>query len=130
MKLFGQTIRLLEANLDRRTHRHRLISRNLSNIDTPGYQGTRIFFEENLRKALDGDVMPTQLATTHANHLPEGVKKAFSEAPSEFLTDGDVQIDIEMAKLSENNLMFQAMTQLLNKKYEVLKTAIKADQGA
>lgn len=129
VELFGKTIQLLEANLDRRVHRHRLISRNISNIDTPGYQGTKIEFEESLRKALDGDILPTKMAVTDPKHLPAGVEKAFSQAESVYKSFGEVHIDIEMSKLSENNIMFQAMTQLLNKKYDTLKTAMRDGQG-
>ena len=53
-KLFDQTTRLIEANLDRRVTKHRLTSRNLANVDTPYYTGTGLEFEKQLRAALEG----------------------------------------------------------------------------
>lgn len=128
-KLFDQTINLVEANLDRRSASNRMISRNLANIDTPHYEGTGLEFEKQLRDALEGGVVPTSVARTHENHLPAADPKAFSNAGPAYKNTGPVHLDIEMSKLAENNIMFNAMIQLLSKKYNLLKTAI-ADGGS
>lgn len=125
--LFGLTTDLLEANLDRRATQHRLIARNLSNIDTPNFRGTGLEFEKQLRAALGdgkGGAAEAAVVRTHPNHLPHGDGKRFDEADSRYVDIGPVHLDIEMAKLAENNIMFNAMIQLLSKKFTRLKTAI------
>ncbi len=129
-KLFDQTTRLLEANLDRRTTSQRLMSRNLANLDTPNYEGTGLEFEKQLRAALEGGVLPASVARTHPRHLPLTPEGPFSQAGPEYKNTGPVQLDIEMSKLAENNIMFNAMIQLLNKKFSVLKNAINEGGGS
>ena len=128
-KLFDDTTQLLEANLDRRATKHRIVSRNIANIDTPNFQGTGLEFEKQLRTAIEGGVMPTNMARTNPMHMPYDTGKPFDSAEPEFKDIGPVHLDIEMSKLAENNIMFSAMIQLLNKKFSRLKEAIKANSG-
>jgi flagellar basal-body rod protein FlgB len=128
-RLFDTTSRLLEANLDRRVASNRLISRNVANMDTPGYTGTGLEFEKQLRAALDGGVLPPSLARTDPGHMPFEPEKPFSQAAPEYKETGPVHLDIEMSKLAENNIMFSAMVQLLTKKYATLKAAIADGQS-
>lgn len=128
MKLFDQTTNLVQANLDRRNTVQSLASRNLANLDTPGYEGTGLEFEKQLRAALDGGVLPPSMARTNARHLPLEPERPFAKAAPVYMNTGPVNLDVEMSKLAENNIMFNAMIQLLNKKLSILKTAI-ADGG-
>ncbi len=122
--LFDRTSELIEANLDRRTTRHRLIARNLANIDTPNFRGTGLEFEKQLRAAISGDNKPVVMVRTHPGHLPHRSRKPFSDAEPRYMDIGAVHLDIEMSKLAENNIMFNTMVQLLSKKFLKLKTAI------
>lgn len=122
--LFDRTSQLLEANLDRRATRHRLVARNLSNIDTPNFRGTGLEFEKQLRAALENPTAGVSMARTHAGHLPKDDNKPFASPAPKYKDTGPVHLDIEMAKLAENNIMFSTMTQLLGKKFMRLKTAI------
>ncbi len=123
-KLFDVTTNLLEANMDRRVRAHRLISRNIANVDTPHYRGTGLEFEKQLATALEGGVLPPTLARTHPNHMHYEPPKPFSQAAPVYKDTGPVHLDIEMSRLAENNIMFNAMVKLLNKKFDLLKTAI------
>ncbi len=128
-KLFDQTSELLHANLNRRSASNRLVSRNIANIDTPNYTGTGLEFEKQLRTALSGGIVPPTLNRTDPRHISSGDSgEPFSNAQPVYKNTGAVHLDIEMTKLAENNIMFNAMVQLLNKKFTLLKTAI-ADGG-
>ena len=128
MKLFDRTSELLQANLDRRGTAQNLMSRNLANVDTPGFRGTGLEFEKQLRAAMEGGVLPPSMTRTNPRHLPVEPPRPMDSAAPEYKDIGPVQLDVEMSKLAENNIMFNAMVQLLNKKYTLLKTAI-ADGG-
>jgi len=122
--IFDTTNQLLQANLDRRTRSHRLIARNISNIDTPNYRGTGLEFEKQLAKALDGGVLPASMVRTNPMHMPQEDPGPFAHAKGRYKDTGPVHLDIEMTKLAENNIMFNAMVQLLNKRLSGLKNAI------
>jgi flagellar basal-body rod protein FlgB len=118
-KLFDQTIGVLEQSLDIRSPRHRVISSNIANSETPGYEAKDIPFQRILERSMNQySILP--LKQTHPRHLPEN-----SSANLEVETvPGGVNIDQEMAKLAENNLRFQAEVQALLKKFEALKFTI------
>ena len=118
-KLFDQTFGLLERSLDIRTPRQRILSSNIANSETPGYEAKDIPFEKILERSMNQySLLP--LKRTHTNHLPEGM---VTEIMAETVPGG-VNIDREMAKLAENNLRFQAEVQALLKKFEALRTTI------
>jgi flagellar basal-body rod protein FlgB len=118
-KLFDQTSGLLERSLDIRTPRQRILSSNIANSETPGYEAKDIPFEKILERSMNQySLLP--LERTHTNHLPEGM---VTEIMAETVPGG-VNIDQEMAKLAENNLRFQAEVQALLKKFEALRTTI------
>jgi flagellar basal-body rod protein FlgB len=118
-KLFDQTIGLLERSLDIRTPRHRVLSSNIANSETPNYEAKDIPFQKILKRSMNQySILP--LKQTHPRHLPETMS-----ADIEVETvPGGVNIDQEMAKLAENNLRFQAEVQALLKKFEALKFTI------
>jgi flagellar basal-body rod protein FlgB len=118
-KLFDQTTGLLERSLDIRTPRQRILSSNIANSETPGYEAKDIPFEKILERSMNQySLVP--LKRTHTNHLPESMD---TEIMAETVPGG-VNIDQEMAKLAENNMRFQAEVQALLKKFEALRTTI------
>lgn len=127
--LFDTTSQLVQANLDRRSTAQALSSRNIANIDTPNFEGTGLEFQKQLKAALDGQVLPTQMTRTDPGHLPSGKEGPFANAPGEIKDIGPVHIDIEMSKIAENNIMFNTMVTILTKKYGMLKTAITEGGG-
>ena len=127
--LFDQNIQLLNANIDRRVTRHRLIARNIANLDTPNYTGTGLEFEKQLRSAISGGILPTSMSRTNPSHMPYENPGAFGDAEGVYKDTGPVHLDIEMSKLAENNVMFNTMITLLTKKFSKLKTAMGSGGG-
>lgn len=121
-RLFDQTIRLLGNVAGYRIDRHGLLTSNLANIETPGYKTRDLSFEAQLRAALPD---PNQLALrrTNARHLP--VYDATGRIQPQIISGGEVDIDKQMAKLSENNLLYSALVQILGSKYKSLREAIE-----
>ena len=68
--------------------------------------------------------LPKSMTRTHPAHLPLNEPKPFDQAQGEYKNTGAVHLDIEMSKLAENNIMFNAMVQLLSKKYTLIKNAL------
>ena len=118
-KLFDRTIAVLEQSLDIRTPRHRVLSSNIANSETPNYEAKDIPFQKILEGSMNQYSL-LNLKRTHTKHFPEGL---ITDMMVETVPGG-VNIDQEMAKLAENNLRFQAEVQALLKKIEALKFTI------
>ena len=132
--IFNTTIRLLEKNLDLRARNQNLISANLANAETPGFIPKSLTFEGELKDALKsrGGESP---AVTHPLHIPLRGKSAgldrvqgtvVEEPDGSVGHDGNgVELETEMGRLAENQIMYNATIQLAVKKFEGLKMAIK-----
>ena len=82
--------------------RETALTNNIANADTPGYQRQEVNFESALQGAMNGGEPPSQVEfqteTAAAGTGPNG---------------GCVSVDQESAKLAENGLDYQALTQVL-----------------
>ncbi|MGI5836053.1 MAG: flagellar basal body rod protein FlgB [Chloroflexota bacterium] len=120
-------MQILQNSLSGLSQRQRLIANNLANIDTPGYRSFDVPFEQVLERTItNGPDLPLQL--TSAGHIgaPSGTMPSLTavQSPSVLRTDGNgVDVDAEMAKLSETVIQFNAVTQLLSAKLAILQSA-------
>lgn len=132
--IFGTTVDLVSKSLDLRAKNQNHISANLANAETPGYIPKTLSFEGELKDALKGKGNATP-AITHPRHIPlkgkaanlEGVQGEVIETPAVNIgRDGNgVELENEMSKMMENQIMYNASVQILGKKFEGLKQAIK-----
>jgi|APIni6443716594_1056825.scaffolds.fasta_scaffold689892_1 flagellar basal-body rod protein FlgB len=132
--IFDTTINLLGKSLDLRAHNHSRISANIANAETPNYTPTALSFEKELQGALrnKGEATPS---VTHARHIPlrggvgslELVQGSVVETPagSPGLDGNKVELENEMQRMVENQIMYNADVQFLNKKFTTLTLAIK-----
>ncbi len=119
-KLFDRTNEVLQRSMDIRTSRHRVLSSNVANSETPDFHSQDIPFEKIVERSIEAQSV-IALRRTHENHFPGGLQFEIEvETGSE-----PVNIDKEMAKLAENNLRFNADVQALIKKLEGLRYAIE-----
>jgi flagellar basal-body rod protein FlgB len=133
------SIPVASKGLDAYAHRGRAIANNIANVSTPGYQRIEVSFEEQLRRALDKEL---NLAgtRTNGNHLflgrPE-LEHVKSEGyrvtePIDLTNPGEinnVDIDIEMAKLAENEIAFNFATAFIKDRTSTIGEAIKGDRS-
>lgn len=133
LSLFDTDIHLLKKTLDLRSANQRIIASNIANADTPGYTPARFEFEQELQQALQGK---GAAQITHPGHIPLGASDLSSvtgtisrDQDTTGIGDGNgVNIDQEMLTLSENELMYESATQLLNKKLAMLSYVIQGGQ--
>jgi flagellar basal-body rod protein FlgB len=139
--IFGTTVELLGKTLDLRAKRQELISANLANVDTPGYTPSDISFEAELKGALQngGQQTPATSMAMAANprFIPlkgrggsatlDQVRGDLVEIPGKNTgPDGNgVEMEGEMERMVQNEIMYNASVQLLTKKFEMMKQAIK-----
>ncbi len=132
--LFGTTVTLLGKSLDLRARNQSLISANLANVETPGYKPTSLSFEDGLKEAMESGNRGTPVHTEpgfiplhgEATRLESVSGEVVEDKTASMGLDGNgVELDAQMSKLAENQIMYNADVQLLNKKFEWLKLAIK-----
>jgi len=99
--------------------RHRVIANNIANVDTPGFQARRVVFEEKLKNAL-------RVANTKENLQNITPEIRIDDVTRSLREDlNNVDIEKEMVRLSVNSLRYSIYIQLLDKKLEKIKLAIK-----
>jgi len=132
--IFSTTVELLGKHIDLRARNQNLIASNLANVETPNYVPKSLVFEDELQGALKGGVKGTP-AITNSRHLPlkgagnrlQSVTGRVVETPAKTPgKDGNaVEIENEMSRLMENQIMYNASVQILAKKFEGIKTALR-----
>jgi len=129
--VFTDTLQRLEKNLDLRSRKHDLIVSNIANKDTPGYKAFDLIVEEEIKGLSNKENL--ELARTHPMHTKaKRVRQndyQISTITNNSYTTGNkensVDLDREMGKLAENNLMFNVTSQIISKKIIGLKNAIQ-----
>lgn len=128
--LYGKSS-VLEKSLNAAWARNDVISQNLANVDTPEYKRKDIAFEEFLNDSMGKTSLEGNL--TDKRHIPinsgnvEKIEPALVEdnSDSSMRIDGNnVDIDSEMANLAKNQIKYNALIQMINGSYSMIKSVI------
>ena len=132
--LFDPTISALNQNLNLRLENQNVISANIANADTPGYKAKAVSFEQAMRDAMEtGENL--HLETGDAEHIGskgvEGVRADVYDDPNgiESLDGNTVDRSAEMAKMKENEILYNASIESLRKKLGMLEYGISEGGG-
>lgn len=131
---FDPTIGALNTALNLRTLNQSVISSNIANADTPGYKAKAMEFEGALRDAL-GVEGHLPMETSDPRHIvhreTDPVEPEIFDDPNgvESLDGNTVDRANEMAKLSENQLLYDASAEMLKRKLGMLKYAVTEGGG-
>ena len=113
MALVDSTQQVLEAAMRGSWLRQTALTNNLANAETPGYQRQEVNFESTLQSAMDGgqpvDQLQFQAETVPTETGPNGA---------------GVSVDQESARLAENGLDYQALTQVAGARNSMIRSAI------
>lgn len=119
-----KTINLLEKSLDVSARRHRIITNNITNQDTMGYQPKALDFRKTLEQELEKG--PGPVTRTHSKHLKHRSKPArlARDRAAGQPGSGPFDIEKEMTNLMENNIKYRTSVEMLIRKMGILKNAI------
>lgn len=124
IRLFDKAIDRLTTGLEYTSRRHEVLTRNVANMETPGYKALDVTFEDFLRPArvAAGDVQQVNIGSGRPGDPRAQVVYATDGPPRE---DGnDVNLDRQMARLAENTLFNHTLVQLLASRFATVKQAI------
>ncbi len=132
MTIFDRTMQLLERSLDLRGARQQVIAANIANEETPKYRATDLNFGQALANAQRGK-LPITLVSTNQNHIgPKGtgyqqVVGRIEEVPAGDmpLDSNSVNIELEMAKMSDNAQQYNTAAAIISMRFRQLMTAIR-----
>lgn len=110
---------IIKNGLDASALRQKIISSNISNVNTPGYKSSRVDFENVLQKAMTGR---GSLVKTHVKHI--GLDEVSEVTAKVVTTEGhtmdengnNVDIDREMVNLAANEIYYNALIEQVNRK--------------
>src|SRR5208337_4941174 len=104
---------ILEHMLDVAAFRNKVLTSNIANADTPGYKAKDISFQKEMEKAAGAE---------------ERAGFDIYESPTTMPNrDGNtVNVDIEMAKVAENTLIYDTAVQLMAMKARMKKNILSA----
>jgi flagellar basal-body rod protein FlgB len=111
--IVDSTQQLLEAAMRGSWQRQTALTNNVANADTPGYQPQEVNFESALQGAMDSGEAPGQVQF-------QTLTKPQEAGPN----GGAVSVDEESAKLAENGLDYQALTQVIGARNSIVRAAI------
>lgn len=130
--LFNFADRLQMASLDQRLKRGEVITANIANAETPGFRALGYDFEEQLA-ALANIEGRTKMQTSSDKHYrTAGTTQSGKIEPDVFVEptesvgeDGNtVDVDAQMAKMAQNQILYRSAVEMLNRKSGLLRYAI------
>ena len=132
MELLDKTMQLLHRSLDLRSARQRVIASNLANEETPGYRANDLQFAQQLQAAHQGRFPPTMAVTQHQHIGLRGqgyqtVTGKLAEVPAGDLPldANSVNLELEMAKSSDNAMQYNAAASITAQRFRQLLSAIR-----
>src|SRR5687768_9497761 len=121
--LFDPTTNILAKSLDMYLLRHSVISDNIANANTPHFKARTVDFENQLQRAAEAleaggeELVMRELATAR----PQIGEDPHAEMGNDLNT---VDMDRQMAAMTKNDVKYASATQMVSKKFALLKYAI------
>ena len=113
----------LQAAMSGLAARQRAIANNVANVDTPNFKASEVRFEDALKSAISTG---TPGSPPNQSNLNATVSQSSLVGGTTLRADGNnVDIDREMAMLSETNLTYSAITQVMATRLGILRSVIK-----
>ena len=115
MSLLDGTQMALEAAMNGSMMRQTLLTSDLANASTPGFQPSDVNFQQTLEQAIASGQSPSSVTFAP-------VTASQTEGP-----DGNgVDSDVTNAEISENGLLYQELSQVAQAREGILETAMNA----
>ena len=123
MALFdSSTSALVRLALDAASMRHAAIANNIANHASPGYAPQRVNFEQQLGQARQALAAGGRVQLSDFSQVRPTVERGVPRTDS--ASGSASQLDIEMVRLAQNTLQYQALLRASGRFGTILATAI------
>lgn len=110
-------IDLIGKALNIRSSQHKVISGNIANVETPGYKEKNVDFKKEMNRAMRSGLSSASGMDIEITESPDN-----DGLPS---IDGNtVNVENEMVKLTENQVMYHSLVQIAAKRFSMMKFLI------
>lgn len=135
MNIDDKTIQALAAAIKFREMRHELITSNLANAETPDYKAKVLDFEQALSNAVDAENR-NGMNSSNEKHFSVGgggfsmlTPQIYDDPNGDPGLDGNtVDAEKEIVKMNDNEIMYEAAVQLINKKIAMKKYILGSEK--
>jgi flagellar basal-body rod protein FlgB len=112
MLFVDRTTQAVEWALKAQSERQRVVAHNIANVNTPGFQASKVDFEASLAQAL----------RDRRGGIAKAEKVATNDAAG--LNGNNVSLEKELEALDKSNIHYEALTTALTSKFNNIRTAI------
>lgn len=134
MDLVSSHIRAVERSLDGLALRHEAIATNIANVNTPGYTRQEVAFEESLEAAFaahesgHGEAAHGASVTAGRPDVLLTWQPVATQGPAtpQRLDGNGTSVEKEISGMAENALRYNAVSSVVAKQYQLLKTIAQA----
>jgi len=127
--IFDKNTAALEQALNLYHKRNSAITSNLANVETPKYTAVDLDFKAELNRAFQPQAATSHLQKTSDKHLDlasQGQARLIQDLTGATKADGNnVDLDIQMGKLSYNAGKYSTAASVVRKKMQMLRFAIQ-----
>jgi flagellar basal-body rod protein FlgB len=120
--LGGVTAQMARLALDASVMRHQAIAQNIANGNTPGYRPMRVNFEQQL-STMRTELLERSNDTAMSAQL-KTVQPQFEREHATVQADPRAMLDVEMVKLAQNVVHYQAILKGMSKYMAPISLAI------
>ena len=125
----SKMLNLLETGLDSLSLRNRVLSNNIANVDTPNFKRSDVNFERALQSAMgekSGTMPLRQTSPKHIQTIQLQNNYVIQDNSTTYRNDGNnVDIDLEMTRLAENTLQYNALASALTSHLNLLRQVVR-----
>jgi flagellar basal-body rod protein FlgB len=117
-------IQTLERIIQQASTRNRVLASNIANVDTPNYRAKDVTFSQVLGNEV-------AMITTNTKHLQGasgsggGSGEIISPDQKPWADKNNVEMDQEVAKMTQNAMLFETGITLIKKKIQMFKNALR-----
>lgn len=113
--------------LDGTWERHKAITNNIANENTPNYKRKVVTFEDQLKQSIQNSRI--NLMKTHEKHIGSGTSnfapRVMEDKSTSYRLDGNnVNSDTESANLAINNIMYDTLIKQVIGEFDKIKNVI------
>ena len=121
-------VNILDKAADAANLRNELLTNNIANVSTPNYKRKDLYFESVLQGELAGEKNLSKAVKKANQNLETLDAQVYTDNASlSYRLDGNnVDINTEEARLSENQIKYQALVDLMNQEFARYNTVLSS----